>query len=134
MFSSMTNNRATNSNNISTSVSSSLVNKMSIGNAANTSNNTNAQKCDITAVEHPLFHLAIVEKLHSKVPFINQMTGFVEQNYGKLKSTFLAGAIDTMENRICSVAQNVVHLVPKQPGKFDHQLFLKLFIRLIINL
>lgn len=127
MLSSMTNNRATNSNNISTSASSSLANnanKMSMNNT-NTSNNTNAKKCDPTAVEHPLFHLAIVEKLNSKVPFINQMTEFVEQNYGKLKSrsTFLAGAIDTMENGLCSVAQNMVQFVPKQPGKLIKMLF-----------
>ncbi|KAH9422704.1 hypothetical protein DERP_003381 [Dermatophagoides pteronyssinus] len=68
-------------------------------------------------LSHPLFHMAIVRRLKEKIPIINRMQIFVENNYGRIKSSsnMISIVIGKVENGVNLFAIKIVHYVPRKP-------------------
>lgn len=80
---------------------------------------SNSNNNDDDDLKHPLFHLAIVNRLKEKIPLINRIIIYVEDNYARIKSGtgMLSIVMGQVEQGINSMAINIVHYVPRKPGK-----------------
>ncbi|KAH9521734.1 hypothetical protein DERF_005366 [Dermatophagoides farinae] len=78
---------------------------------------SNSNNNDDDDLKHPLFHLAIVNRLKEKIPLINRIIIYVEDNYARIKSGtgMLSIVMGQVEQGINSMAINIVHYVPRKP-------------------
>lgn len=73
--------------------------------------------------KHPLFNMAIVEKVQQKIPVVNQFKFILSDKYSQLKSStgLIGQKMDQMENKLYSIASTLMKFVPKQPVEMvDH--------------